>query len=327
MLMNLHGRALFPLGSKQNPIRTDGALGQSRYLSRLRNFDGKAISFTRTKQAGDGPYGCILDEYLIDYGSPPGRTIYMDLYHPGYVETRPPRGLYIVHYLSGKHNFTIPQGAGSEGLQRWALRTAKESKPDATTFSRIIGGRLTPKQCLRVVGFGIVLSLSRSDLTEHQFVERILSDKSFELDTPDAATLYHFLFGNEFSNGDHAEDASPELGNRHSSTPTSIAEKKAPEPNENTILLIGLMRKVMSGTGGELGELNRLHEQDILFLAESPDEVGVEDDGTRWHFFYDKHGALTEAWYFCGGQPIDTSLNELKKDILPMIRNKLLRNG
>ena len=90
--------AKHPFGSKENPVRASMPQGQHAYLRRLRCSDGQAPQFDRIGNFGLGVYGNIIDGYAVDCGSAaPGRVeIFMDMYHAGYVETRPVPGFTIV---------------------------------------------------------------------------------------------------------------------------------------------------------------------------------------------------------------------------------------
>ena len=87
-----------PLGSQRNPVRAAMPQGQHAYLARLRCSDGMAPKFVRIGNYGLGVYNNIIDGYSVDCGSAaPGKVeIFMDMYHPGHVETRPVPGFTIV---------------------------------------------------------------------------------------------------------------------------------------------------------------------------------------------------------------------------------------
>ncbi len=77
------------LGSMAQPIRADDTAGQRAYLQRLRTPTGQRPSFQRVGTFARGPYGNFLDGYeLTDPTTGHRMVIYMDLYHPGYVESR-----------------------------------------------------------------------------------------------------------------------------------------------------------------------------------------------------------------------------------------------
>lgn len=92
-----------PLGSKKNPVRTDAVAGQREYLQRLRCGDGSSPQYRRDGNVGSGVYGYIVDAYIVDCGSaaPGATTIYMDLYHGGYVEQELVKGFYFEDNLPG----------------------------------------------------------------------------------------------------------------------------------------------------------------------------------------------------------------------------------
>jgi len=77
--------AKHPLGSPENPVRSDGPTAQRDYLARLRCPDGKAPQHRRTGNVGYGIYGYHLDRYEVTCGGDTS-LVYMDLYHPGFIE-------------------------------------------------------------------------------------------------------------------------------------------------------------------------------------------------------------------------------------------------
>ena len=85
------------LGSKVHPVRADNPGGEQAYLERLRCPDGTAPSFSRQGSMGYGGYGNIVDLYAVRCGETgESYKIYMDMYHPGYVETYPVPGFTLV---------------------------------------------------------------------------------------------------------------------------------------------------------------------------------------------------------------------------------------
>lgn len=85
----------YPLGSKDNPVRVDGPLGERAYLGRLRCADGNAPDFDRDGSVGSGPYGYIMDLYSVRCREAPVVSVYMDMYHSDAVESRPVPGFAI----------------------------------------------------------------------------------------------------------------------------------------------------------------------------------------------------------------------------------------
>lgn len=85
-----------PLGTLQNPVRVNGPAGQRDYLSRLICENNEQVSaFSRLGSSGIGSFGNITDIYEIICDTEKGAitySIYMDMYHANYVETRPAKG-------------------------------------------------------------------------------------------------------------------------------------------------------------------------------------------------------------------------------------------
>ncbi len=85
-----------PLGSAENPVRVAMPIGQRDYLARLVCDNGEQVSaFARTGSAGIGPYGSMMDTYTVicdTYQGVVEHTIYLDMYHADYEETRPAQG-------------------------------------------------------------------------------------------------------------------------------------------------------------------------------------------------------------------------------------------
>ncbi len=88
----------FPLGSRDNPVRSEMPQGQRAYLARLRCADGSTPAFERSGNLGPGIYRTIIDNYVVDCGAAaPGQVnIVMDMYHPNHVEAQPVAGFTIV---------------------------------------------------------------------------------------------------------------------------------------------------------------------------------------------------------------------------------------
>ena len=87
-----------PLGSRENPVRVNMPAGQRAYLYRLRCANGRIPTFERSGSFGPGPYGTIIDGYVVQCaGSQPANSlIFMDMYHPTHNETKAPPGFTIV---------------------------------------------------------------------------------------------------------------------------------------------------------------------------------------------------------------------------------------
>ena len=84
------------LGTETNPVRCEDPKGERQYLSRLRCDDGKRPAFSRIGSFGVGPYGNILDGYRVKCERRDEVTVFMDMYHDGYVEKEAVPGFTIV---------------------------------------------------------------------------------------------------------------------------------------------------------------------------------------------------------------------------------------
>jgi hypothetical protein len=88
--------AAHPLGSDRNPVRAHMPQGQQAYLRRLRCSNGQAPQFARQGNVGIGAFGNITDLYAVTCAGQPPKSVYMDMYHQGYVEGRAVPGFTIV---------------------------------------------------------------------------------------------------------------------------------------------------------------------------------------------------------------------------------------
>lgn len=80
-----------PLGSRGNPVRVHRPTGQQAYLRRLACADGNTPAFRRVGSFGVGPYTTIIDGYEVACGEAKS-LVFLDMYHPGHLETRPVPG-------------------------------------------------------------------------------------------------------------------------------------------------------------------------------------------------------------------------------------------
>lgn len=84
------------LGTKTNPVRCEDPKGERQYLSRLRCSDDSRPAFSRIGSFGVGPYGNIIDGYRVKCEKSDEVTVFMDMYHEGYVEKEAVPGFTIV---------------------------------------------------------------------------------------------------------------------------------------------------------------------------------------------------------------------------------------
>jgi len=89
--------AAYPLGSERNPVRVNMPPGERAYLDRLRCSDGSAPAYDRAGSVGEGPFGGIMDVYVVrcSGGRPAEAQVYMDMYHADHLEDRPVPGFTI----------------------------------------------------------------------------------------------------------------------------------------------------------------------------------------------------------------------------------------
>lgn len=85
-----------PLGVRSNPVRCDMPRGERAYLARLRGLDEQPPRFYRVGSYAPGPYGNILDGYRVTSGTNTV-MIFMDMYHPCFIETNAVPGFTIVN--------------------------------------------------------------------------------------------------------------------------------------------------------------------------------------------------------------------------------------
>jgi len=78
--------AKHPLGSQENPVRSQGPTGQRNYLAHLECPDGTSPRFNRLGSLADGVYGFPMDKFEVFCGERRS-LIFMDLYHPLHVES------------------------------------------------------------------------------------------------------------------------------------------------------------------------------------------------------------------------------------------------
>ncbi len=83
-----------PLGSWNNPVKSNGPSGERAYIKRLKCPDGETPKFHRVGSYAPGPYGNILDGYDLVCGDQKFK-IFMDMYHCCFKETEPVPGFTI----------------------------------------------------------------------------------------------------------------------------------------------------------------------------------------------------------------------------------------
>ena len=90
------------LGSRSNPVRAQMPAGQHEYLMRLRCKNGQAPKFQRRGSIGRGPYGNMLDGYMVECQGSEPKMVVMDMYHRGYRELAPVPGFTVLPELPAR---------------------------------------------------------------------------------------------------------------------------------------------------------------------------------------------------------------------------------
>ena len=83
------------MGTVENPIKADMPTGERAYFSRLRCSDGAPVKARRLAAGPIGSDGHISDLIEVSCTDSAARILYIDMYHPGYVEERAPVGFTI----------------------------------------------------------------------------------------------------------------------------------------------------------------------------------------------------------------------------------------
>ena len=86
-----------PLGSEENPVRAHMPRGERAYMASLRCLNGEVPTSERAGSAGRSPYGGVLDIYAWSCPGGEEGVVFIDMYHPDHVETRPPGGQALRH--------------------------------------------------------------------------------------------------------------------------------------------------------------------------------------------------------------------------------------
>lgn len=142
-----------PLGSASNPVRCFDPSGERDYLDRLRWKDGFVPEFNRVGSFGEGPYGNVLDKYVV---SRPGHEeeVFFDMYHKGYVERVPLAGWHICNLrtTSKSYSFERAMQEDAETLRRNALQSLTvEQCKDLIQYTAFFCGKLPDPKTADIV--------------------------------------------------------------------------------------------------------------------------------------------------------------------------------
>ena len=83
------------VGSETNPIRCHEPNGERAYLGRLIDENGDRIKTLARFSTDLSPYGNIMDVYMYENADGERKSVYMDMYHPDFVDNRPVPGFRI----------------------------------------------------------------------------------------------------------------------------------------------------------------------------------------------------------------------------------------
>lgn len=182
------------LGTEANPVRCDNVSGEQHYLRRLRDQRGKSLAFSRVGSMGVGPYGNIVDLYVVESDTVPQREIYMDMYHRGHVETKAVPGLFIFN-LAEMSVDPPPKNPSPEQLRAFAVQLQKASRPDAETLRELLGNTHTVEQCSQILVFTVSLIMFSYGRDRDKVIDGLLRNSALNL-TRDAANMtYDFITG------------------------------------------------------------------------------------------------------------------------------------
>jgi len=90
------------LGTTRNPIMCDGPRGEGWYLSRLRLPNGDKVTWHRVGSFGDNE----KDDHILDgYKGSNGDMLFLDMYHPRYIEILAPPNYRILTEWSSEFEY------------------------------------------------------------------------------------------------------------------------------------------------------------------------------------------------------------------------------
>ena len=101
-----------PLGSRENPIRSESRPKELQYLGRLRCPDDTAPHFRHHMTRIRGPYGTLMDEYTV-------RCVFLNR------EVR----LWFDHHHAGFDESKAPEGFRLSDRLPWSLRRRSSGAP------------------------------------------------------------------------------------------------------------------------------------------------------------------------------------------------------
>lgn len=195
-LKRMTGAVKGELGERTNPVCCDDPGGEKHYLSRLRDQSGRRPTFVRRGSVGKGPYGNMLDLYLLTSPGMPDREIYMDMYHRGYVELAPIPGYLIFNLGAGKIDLTPPSGKDDlQELTKFAHKLGDAAKGDGPALRQLLNFSHSAEACTSMIVFAVSLVMFSYGEDREKVVDGLVRNPEFGLNHDSANKLFTFVVG------------------------------------------------------------------------------------------------------------------------------------
>ena len=195
-LKRMTGAVNGELGERTNPICCDDPSGEKHYLNRLRDQSGRRPAFVRGGSVGTGPYGNMLDLYLLTSPGAADREVYMDMYHRGYVELEPIPGYLIFNLGAGKIDLTPPSGKGDlQELTKFAHKLGDAAKGDGPTLRQLLNFSHSAEACTKMIVFALSLIIFSYGENREKVVDGLIRNPEFGLNLESANKLFTFVVG------------------------------------------------------------------------------------------------------------------------------------
>ena len=195
-LKRMTGAVNGELGERTNPVCCDDPRGEKHYLNRLRDQSGRRPTFVRRGSVGKGPYGNMLDLYLLTSPGTPDREIYMDMYHRGYVELEPIPGYLIFNLGAGKIDLAPPSGSGDlHELTRFSHRLGDAAKGDGPMLRQLLNFAHSAEACTGMIVFAVSLILFSYGEDREKVVDGLIRNPQLGLNYDSANKVFTFVVG------------------------------------------------------------------------------------------------------------------------------------
>lgn len=184
------------LGARTNPICCDDPSGERYYINRLRDQSGKRPTFVRRGSVGTGPYGNMLDLYLLSSPAMADREIYMDMYHRGYVELEPIPGYLIFNLGGGKIDLTPPSGSGDlQELSKFSRKLREAAQGDGPMLRQLLNFSYSAEACTNMIVFAVALIIFSYGENRGKVVDGLIRNPDFGLNHDSADKVFTFVTG------------------------------------------------------------------------------------------------------------------------------------